>query len=753
VPRADASDSAERSLHGMRSLQSPAMTRVMLAFRVLVTAVVAGADFLIPWHPSPLAWLTVGAIAATLISLVVRRPLRMVAVEAWLVPVVLLIGGLVDTRAHVVPVPNPLDGYALGTASVVGAVWGWSAASRLVAAGVAVQAAFAVAEAGVGVEALVVLSQRATWLVAAAAVTTFIGSRTAAAGAAEAAEAEGRERLTQLRALHDRAVQTLTAVVVGAPGDWSRIRSDAAAERDRLVALDSLASGAVGVIDAVHGVVRRRRGNQRIRLDTRGVPVAPDAVTAAIAAAVEEALTNVAKHAPGASAAVEVRGAPGRVDVQIGDDGPGWTGRAAPGFGITQSLCGRMAAVGGSATVSSASGDGTTVTLSWRAPADHRRRWAGAAGAMPRRARVCIIVATVGWHLVSGLSVLFVAWHHGWVQRPGAALAGLVLPAVLLLAGLVVDRHRRVADLVRPAVLPVLVLLGPVLLAAGAVFVEPLHLARDYADPLTVSGATLTAAATFFGGARVGAVALGLNALTIAVIAPALNGYAVAAALNVTTVERLVITFVGWYLFVRIGPLLAEAVATQRRTAVLHARIAESAVLGKRLVPVLSAIADAPCWGEAVRQQAFVALGWARVRLTGTARGGGEGLADALAAVAARHPTVVRPPRIVHVARPATPDAVARLAGGLDAALDALAADGTGPLTVTATGADDVVRVTLSSDSGPPPGAAAVVDALDALGECGAVEALTLGGTGWAVVLSVPVGAPAVPPRPTLVAG
>ncbi|HEX6255623.1 MAG TPA: hypothetical protein VFZ70_07390 [Euzebyales bacterium] len=85
-------------------------------FRVLVTALVAGADFLIPWTPSPLAWLTVGAIATTLISLVVRRPLRMVAAEAWLVPVVLLVGGLVDTRAlHVVPVPNPLDGYARGS--------------------------------------------------------------------------------------------------------------------------------------------------------------------------------------------------------------------------------------------------------------------------------------------------------------------------------------------------------------------------------------------------------------------------------------------------------------------------------------------------------------------------------------------------------------------------------------------------------------------------------------------------------------
>jgi signal transduction histidine kinase len=726
----------------MTSLQSPALTRTMLAFRVLVTAVIAGADFLIPWRPSPLAWLTVGAIAATLISLVVRRPLRMVAVEAWLVPVVLLVGGLVDTRAlHAVPVPNPLDGYALGTASVVGAVWGWSAASRLVGAGVLVQAGFAVAEVGLGSEALVLLSQRATWLVAAAAVTSFIGSRTAAAAAAEAAEAQGRERLMHLRTLHDRAVQTLTAVVTGAPGAWSRIRADAAAERDRLVALDSLASGAVSVVDAVHGIVRGRRSRQAIRLDTDGAPVVPVGVTAAVAAAVEEALTNVAKHAPGASAIVEIRGAPGRVDVRIGDDGPGWNGRCAPGFGITQSLCGRMAAVGGDATVFAAPGHGTTVTLSWRAPDGDRRAWPGAAGAMPSRARACIVIATVGWHLVSGLSVLFVAWQLGWMRQPAAALAALLLPAALLLAGLVVRRSRRLADLVRPAVLPVLVVLGPLLLAAGALFVEPLHLARDYADPLTVSGATLTAAATFLGGARVGAVALGVNALAVSVIAPVLNGYAVIAALNVTTIERLVIIFAGWYLFVRIGPLLAEAVAARRRTAVLHARIAESTVLGERLVPVLSAIAEAPSPDESVRQQAFVALGWARVRLTGTARAGIEHLGDALAAVASRHPRVVRPPRIVDVAREAAPEAVHRLADGLDVALGVLSADGGGPLTVTTTGADDVIRVTLSTESGPPARADAVVGILEALGERGAVEALSLGEAGSAVVLSVPVTA------------
>jgi signal transduction histidine kinase len=89
----------------------------------------------------------------------------------------------------------------------------------------------------------------------------------------------------------------------------------------------------------------------------------------ALTGAALEALTNVAKHAGTASARVIVTTDAAATVVAVVDDGCGYDLALVPaGLGQTGSIQHRMAAVGGSATVESAPGRGTRVTLRLPAP-------------------------------------------------------------------------------------------------------------------------------------------------------------------------------------------------------------------------------------------------------------------------------------------------------------------------------------------------------------------------------------------------
>jgi hypothetical protein len=94
----------------------------------------------------------------------------------------------------------------------------------------------------------------------------------------------------------------------------------------------------------------------------------PAAVADAFAEAGGEAFENIVKHAGTAQARIDLRDDGHSVQVQVTDSGRGFdTARvSAYGFGLRKGLAGRMAAVGGSATISSAPGAGTVVLLEWR---------------------------------------------------------------------------------------------------------------------------------------------------------------------------------------------------------------------------------------------------------------------------------------------------------------------------------------------------------------------------------------------------
>jgi signal transduction histidine kinase len=86
-----------------------------------------------------------------------------------------------------------------------------------------------------------------------------------------------------------------------------------------------------------------------------------------IADCAAEALRNVARHAGTDTAELRVRDGNGQVVVEIIDQGRGFDARSVPRSrrGISESIQGRMAEIGGTAEISGAPGAGTTVTLRW----------------------------------------------------------------------------------------------------------------------------------------------------------------------------------------------------------------------------------------------------------------------------------------------------------------------------------------------------------------------------------------------------
>jgi len=111
-----------------------------------------------------------------------------------------------------------------------------------------------------------------------------------------------------------------------------------------------------GLVAAVESLGRRSAIPVEVEADVPARP-APVLETAAYFV-VAEALTNVAKHAPQASAVVTVDLDDQRLLVVVADDGPG--GADPQGGGLT-GLRHRVEALDGRLAVTSAAGDGTTI--------------------------------------------------------------------------------------------------------------------------------------------------------------------------------------------------------------------------------------------------------------------------------------------------------------------------------------------------------------------------------------------------------
>ena len=113
-----------------------------------------------------------------------------------------------------------------------------------------------------------------------------------------------------------------------------------------------------GLVAAVEALGRRSGIPVRLfaEIDERLLPVVETAAYFVVA----ESLTNVAKHAPGASAEVRLSLRDGNLNVSVSDDGPGGA-NTATGSGLA-GLRQRTEALDGTLTVSSPSAGPTTIT-------------------------------------------------------------------------------------------------------------------------------------------------------------------------------------------------------------------------------------------------------------------------------------------------------------------------------------------------------------------------------------------------------
>jgi signal transduction histidine kinase len=186
---------------------------------------------------------------------------------------------------------------------------------------------------------------------------------------------EARRRLE--RDLHDGAQQRLVALSLAIRRAQNRLESktdpalassleDASQlVRDALTELRELARGlhpAILTESGLSGGLQALASRSASPVTIEEVPEdrLPAPVEATVYFLVSEALTNIAKHAPGATATVRVTRRPDRVEVEVADDGPGGA-VARPGSGL-QGLEDRLAAAGGGLRVQSEAGSGTTLS-------------------------------------------------------------------------------------------------------------------------------------------------------------------------------------------------------------------------------------------------------------------------------------------------------------------------------------------------------------------------------------------------------
>lgn len=176
--------------------------------------------------------------------------------------------------------------------------------------------------------------------------------------------AEERE---QNRRLHDTILATLTTVAGGSLRTSTRVLRERAAEELTMIRDTGPVESArepVNLPSYLRGLVRDPGVPLHWEADEDCWLDAP--VAAALAGATVEAVTNVARHARGASVRVRVATYPHAVEVQIADNGPGLDPAQIPAhrYGIREAIIGRMRDVGGDASVES-SPAGTTVRLRW----------------------------------------------------------------------------------------------------------------------------------------------------------------------------------------------------------------------------------------------------------------------------------------------------------------------------------------------------------------------------------------------------
>jgi signal transduction histidine kinase len=189
-----------------------------------------------------------------------------------------------------------------------------------------------------------------------------------------------RERASHARMLHDRVLQTLEILAQGDfvadPALRGHVRAEAAWLRSFVRGeADTAVTSLPGALAAV--AQEMARSGVAVQLNTAQLAAAlrwrakPNAeTTQALADAVREALVNVLKHAGTRSAVLHAELDTTTLTVSVLDHGCGFDDKVREqGFGLTTSIRGRIAAIGGEVSIESQPGMGTYVELRVPAPA------------------------------------------------------------------------------------------------------------------------------------------------------------------------------------------------------------------------------------------------------------------------------------------------------------------------------------------------------------------------------------------------
>ncbi|GAA0248770.1 sensor histidine kinase [Cryptosporangium japonicum] len=180
-----------------------------------------------------------------------------------------------------------------------------------------------------------------------------------------------RERNRVARDIHDGLGHHLTVLQMQVRAGRALLPSDSARADAVLGQAEEQAREALGEVRRSVAALREPRVPLAARLARLGAEVDVDGVARSLPPDVEEALfraaqeglTNARKHARASSVSVVLGYRDGEVRLSVRDDGVGGAGRGPGGFGLV-GLTERMAALGGTLTLESAPGAGTTLTVS-----------------------------------------------------------------------------------------------------------------------------------------------------------------------------------------------------------------------------------------------------------------------------------------------------------------------------------------------------------------------------------------------------
>lgn len=349
-----------------------AVARVVLLGYAVVVNAVHWSDYRRPWLAAlTLAAMTGWTLLAPGLSAVRSRWAVLAVVEVGLACGALLVTPAAQGTEVAADTPSVPSFWIAAAVMACAVRWGWRGglAGALVVTSVDVVVDVSAdqefgATTGANIFLLVVTGLIVGY--AAALVRSSVRDR-AEAAAMQAATAE-RERLA--RAVHDGVLQTLAYVqrrgaeIGGATAELATLAGEQEVALRGLVHARGTARAAAVSCDVAE--LLHLQVGSKVSVATPGgaVPLAAHA-GAELVAAVRAALENTARHAPDASAFVLLEDDGTSVLVSVGDDGPGIPpGRlaeaaAAGRMGVSHSISGRLAAIGGTAQLRTGPGTGT----------------------------------------------------------------------------------------------------------------------------------------------------------------------------------------------------------------------------------------------------------------------------------------------------------------------------------------------------------------------------------------------------------